>query len=308
MQARETDRLSKDTGKVSSVDWQKPGRAQIRRGDSIEDGESAGQARAGFVFKVFQSVLEFGRPCWLLYHQRMKTLFSRRFPPLTLACLWAAVFSLFPARGRGAEAPTSTNRFEKDILAFEAADRKSPPPQKAILFAGDSQFTRWKSIHEDLPGYTVINRGFGGSQMSDLLEFTDRIVIPYKPRLIVVNEGGNDIHVGRTPEALLADIKTFVNKVRAALPATRIAISGLAPSPARLSESDVRKRFNEMLKAYIASQKDVMYIDLFDAYLGPDGKPREELFVEDRLHHSAAGYQVRMRIMQPVLGEPDRKK
>jgi lysophospholipase L1-like esterase len=196
------------------------------------------------------------------------------------------------------------NKFEKDIVAFEAADRAAPPPKGAILFAGDSQFTRWKTIHEDLKGYTVINRGFGGSKMSDLLHYTDRIVIPYRPRLIVVNEGGNDIHGGRTPEDLLADCKAFVTKVQQALPNTRIALSGLQPSPARWAEADTRRRFNVMLREYVATQKNVVYIDLFDAYLGADGKPREELFVADMTHHSAAGYAVRMRVMKPVLGEP----
>ena len=74
-------------------------------------------------------------------------------------------------------ADASAHPFEKDILAFEASDQKTPPLHGAILFVGDSTFTKWKSIHEDLPGYTVINRGFGGSQMSDLLYFTDRIVL-----------------------------------------------------------------------------------------------------------------------------------
>jgi lysophospholipase L1-like esterase len=152
----------------------------------------------------------------------------------------------------------------------------------------------------------VINRGFGGSKMSDLLHYTDRIVIPYRPRLIVVNEGGNDIHAGRPPEELLADFKAFVTKVQAALPGTRIALSGLQPSPARWSEADVRRRFNLMLREYVATQQNVIYLDLFDAYLGPDGKPREELFIADRTHHSAAGYEVRMRITGPILGEKER--
>ena len=197
------------------------------------------------------------------------------------------------------------DRFEKNIGAFEAADRSTPPPKGAILFVGDSQFTRWKSIHEDLAGYTVINRGFGGSRMSDVLHYADRIVIPYQPRLIVVNAGGNDIHAGRTPEELLADFKTFVAKVQAALPAARIALSGLQPSPARWSQADLRRRFNAMLRDFVATQKNVVYVDLFDAYLGPDGKPREELFVADKLHHSAAGYAVRVRVMRPLLGSPE---
>ena len=68
-----------------------------------------------------------------------------------------------------AEAPLKPHRFEKDITAFEVADQKNPPPKNAILFAGDSTFTRWANLHKDLPEYNVINRGFGGSQMSDLL-------------------------------------------------------------------------------------------------------------------------------------------
>jgi lysophospholipase L1-like esterase len=203
-----------------------------------------------------------------------------------------------------APAPAAENKFEKNIAAFEAEDRASPPPKDAILFVGDSQFTRWKSIHEDLEGYTVINRGFGGSRMSDLLHYTDRIVIPYRPRLIVVNEGGNDIHTGRSPEELLADFKAFVGKVRRALPQTTIALSGLQPSPARWSQADLRRRFNAMLREWAATETNVVYVDLFDAYLGADGKPREELFVADRLHHSAEGYAVRLRAMRPLLGEP----
>ncbi len=205
----------------------------------------------------------------------------------------------------GLRAQTVTNAFEKDILAFEAADRAHPPEPGAILFAGDSQFTRWKTIHEDMPEFRIINRGFGGSKMSDLLHYTDRVVLPYKPRLIVVNEGGNDLHAGRTPEQVLADLQAFVTKVRAAWPEVPIIINGMTPSTARWSETGARLRYNEMLKAYVAAGKKLTYLDLFDKYLGPDGKPREELFVADKLHHSAAGYVVRMSVLRPALGPPD---
>lgn len=202
-------------------------------------------------------------------------------------------------------AQAATNAFEKDILAFEAADRANPPSAGAILLVGDSQFTRWKSVHQDLPAYRIINRGFGGSKMTDLLLYTDRIVTRYKPRMIVVNEGGNDIHSGRTPEQLLADIRTFVSQVRTVLPNVPIVFSGLTPSPARWNETDARLRFNQMLKGYLANGKKLIYVDFFDGYLGADGKPQEQFFVEDKLHHSAAGYAVRLRIMRPILGLPD---
>jgi lysophospholipase L1-like esterase len=227
----------------------------------------------------------------------------RRAPAIAAVLLLAGAAGLIPVSS--ATAQTATGPFEKDIRAFEAADKTNPPPPGAILLAGDSQFTRWKTVHEDLPGYRVINRGFGGSKMSDLLLYTDRIVLPYKPRMIVVNEGGNDIHAGRTPEQLLADITNFVGRVQAVLPETTIVFGGLTPSPARWSEADTRRHFNQMLKAYFSSGKNRVYLDLFDAFLGTDGKPREDLFVEDKLHNSAAGYAVRVRLMRPLLGPPD---
>lgn len=237
-------------------------------------------------------------------HNLVMKLFSpaRLFSLSRVILLTIVAAGLYPGMSA---AQTTTNAFEKDILTFEASDRTNPPSPGAILFVGDSQFTRWKSVHQDLPEYRIINRGFGGSKMTDLLLYTHRIVLPYKPRMIVVNEGGNDIHSGRTPEQLLEDIKTFVHQVRTALPNVPIVFSGLTPSPARWSETDTRLRFNQMLKGYIASGKNLIYLDLFDGYLGADGKPQEQFFVEDKLHHSAAGYAVRMRIMRPVLGSPD---
>lgn len=197
------------------------------------------------------------------------------------------------------------HRFEKDIEAFEAHDKSDPPPKGAILFVGDSTFTKWKSIHQDLPGYKLINRGFGGSQMSDLLFYADRVVLPYQPRLIVVQEGGNDIHGGRTPEQLLADTQSFVEKVRAALPEVPILLDSITPNTARWSEIDTRKKANALIKEYAATQKNVTYVNMFDMFLGPDGKPNEELFVADHMHPSHAGYELRVKILKPLLGAPD---
>jgi hypothetical protein len=57
-------------------------------------------------------------------------------------------------------------RFEKEIDAYEAADKTSPPPQGAALFIGDSGIKKWTTLAADFPGQQVINRGFGGSPIS----------------------------------------------------------------------------------------------------------------------------------------------
>jgi 2-keto-4-pentenoate hydratase/acetyl esterase/lipase/lysophospholipase L1-like esterase len=202
-------------------------------------------------------------------------------------------------------AEPAENRFEKQVLTYEAADKASPPPQGAILLAGDSQFFRWKTVREDLAGYTIVNRGIDSFQFSDLLHYTDRLVLPHKPRMIILHVGGNDVHNGKTPERLLADFQAFVAKVHAVLPGVPIAFSSTTPGPGRWDEADRRKAANKLLKDYIATQPGLHFIDLWDAMLTANGKPREDLWVEDRVHPNHAGYLIRTQIMRPLLGPPD---
>jgi hypothetical protein len=202
---------------------------------------------------------------------------------------------------------TAPNRFEKNVLAYEAADRVDPAPTGAILLAGDSQFYRWKTLHEDLPEYTLVNRGIDSFQTSDLVHYVDRLVLPYKPRLIILHVGGNDVHNGKSPERILVDFKTFVARVRVAQPDVPIAFSSITPGPGRWDEAPQRKAANALLKSYIATQPDLRFIDLWDAMLTPDGQPREDIWVADRVHPNHAGYLIRVNIRRPLLGPPDRK-
>src|SRR5687768_4502805 len=108
-----------------------------------------------------------------------------QFPSMR-AWLWSVSLLALCANAPAQDAPLA-ERFEKKVLEYEAGDRVNPPPRGAILFAGDSQFFRWKTIHEDLPGYTLINRGIDSFQFRDLNRYVDRIVTPYAPRLIVLH-------------------------------------------------------------------------------------------------------------------------
>lgn len=202
-------------------------------------------------------------------------------------------------------APPAESRFEKQVRIYEAADLANPPPKGAIMLAGDSQFFRWKTYQEDLPGYTIVNRGIDSFQTSDLIQFTDRLVLPHQPRLIVLHVGGNDVHNGKSPDHVLADFKTFVAKIRAVLPQVPIFFSSITPGPGRWDEADQRKATNQVIKDYIATQPNLKFIDLWDAMLTADGKPREDIWVEDRVHPNHAGYLIRVGIMRPLLGPPD---
>ena len=127
--------------------------------------------------------------------------------------------------------------------------------------------------------------------------------MPYKPKLIVLQAGGNDINAGKSPEQVADDFKAFVVKVRAALPETRIVYFSMQPAPARWSQADKQKRGNQLIKDHIVAGKNMAYLNAWDAFVGPDGMPREELFVTDKLHHNAEGYKVRAELTQPYLDE-----
>jgi lysophospholipase L1-like esterase len=182
-------------------------------------------------------------------------------------------------------------RFEKAIQAFEAEDAAKAPPKDVTVFTGASNIRRWQSLQERFKKTPVLNRGFGGSQLSDVAFFAERCVIKYRPKQVYLNAGGNDIHAGRSPEDVLASFEAFVTKVRTALPKTAIAYISIPPSPSRWSEVEQVKKANALIAASCTKQ-GVEFIDTFTLLLGADGQPRPELFVEDKLHFSEAGYDV----------------
>jgi lysophospholipase L1-like esterase len=232
------------------------------------------------------------------------------------AIIRATVLGLFalagPAAAQQAPPPAAppvdlAARFLQRVEAYEAADNVSPPPANAVLLAGDSQFDRWKTVQEDLAGYTVINRGIDSFRTDDLIQYVDRLVIRYRPRMVILHVGGNDINRGKSPEQLLADTRTLIAKIRAGLPGVPIAWSSITPGPGRWAQAPQRKAANALVKEWIASEKGLSFIDLWDAMLTPDGQPREDIWVADRVHPNHEGYLIRVRLTKPVLGQPDRK-
>ena len=191
-----------------------------------------------------------------------------------------------------------THPFENAVRRYEVADQAQPPPPHAILLAGDSQFYRWKSVDQDLPGYTVINRGIDGLQTADLLYFADRLVLPYRARLIVLHIGGNDVHGGKSPEQVLADFKALVARIRAVQPTVPIIFSSLTPGPGRREEFGRRQATNRTLQNYIASQPGLSFLDLWTPMLTPDGQPRADLWVADGVHPNHAGYLLRVKLSE----------
>ena len=192
------------------------------------------------------------------------------------------------------------DKWEKDIAAFEEKDKAAPPPQNEIVFVGSSTMRLWKTA-EAFPDLKVINRGFGGSQISDSVKYADRIILAYKPRVVVVFAGGNDINVGKTPDQVAGDFKALAGKIHAALPKTKIYYISLFPNVKRKAQEASCLKVNELIQAVIKSDERMGYIDTAAKMRAADGGPRPELLLDDGLHMNAEGYKIWNEIVGAVL-------
>ena len=212
------------------------------------------------------------------------------------------LLALWQLAAADARAQTTNARpFEAEILAFEAVDKTNPPPRGAILFIGSSSIRKWTRLEQVFRGYKVINRGFGGSQISDSVYYADRIVIPYQPQRIVLFAGSNDLDAGKTAEQVFDDFKSFVHKVRGALPKVEIDYISITTSPLRWHEVEQVKKANGLISSWILTQNRLSFINVFPATLGQDGQPKPELYLPDRLHLNAQGYAIWTSIIEPYL-------
>jgi lysophospholipase L1-like esterase len=148
----------------------------------------------------------------------------------------------------------------------------------------------------------VLNRGFGGSQISDSVYFTPRIVLPYEPRQIVFYAGGNDINAGKTPAAVAADFEKFANGVHAKLPQTKIDFISIAPNPKRWSQIEQVREANALIRSFCEKNPAwLTYIDVHPIMLGADGQPLPDIYVADGLHMNAKGYALWTKLLKPYL-------
>ncbi|HEU5396310.1 MAG TPA: GDSL-type esterase/lipase family protein [Verrucomicrobiae bacterium] len=208
------------------------------------------------------------------------------------------------AGGQAGDA-AKTNRWEKAIEAFEAMDRTNPPPLHAVLFTGASNIRLWKNLPQAFPAHRVINRGFGGAEMSDLTDFADRVVIPYRPKIVIIYAGDNDLADHKTPERVLEDFQAFSGKVHAALPETVIGCLAVKPSPSRARLVAQVKATDALLEACCRTNAHLVYIDDLTPMLSAGEKPRPELFGKDGLHLNERGRAVWISLIRPVLDRYD---
>ncbi|GAB4421877.1 MAG: SGNH/GDSL hydrolase family protein [Bacteroidia bacterium] len=230
--------------------------------------------------------------------------------PLLLApvplCAALAACAPAPAGGTATAVPTDTvlPPFEAEIRAFEAADSSGMPPEGAVLFIGSSSLRLWQTLTADMVPLPVVNRGFGGSTMPDLLRYADRILFPYRPRCIVLYEGDNDItHEAITPDSVLANLRSYHQAVRQRLPGSHTWVLSIKPSPARRHLADKARQANDLMQAYCDAVPELTFIDVGAVMRDAGGNLRGDIFLQDSLHLGPSGYALWTDLLRPLLLE-----
>ncbi len=190
-------------------------------------------------------------------------------------------------------------RFQGEINAFIDWNSKNSYPENAVLFVGSSSIRLWKT-RDYFPEFPVINRGFGGAHISDVLYYFDVVTRPYQPKVILFYTGDNDIAGDKTPQRVLDDYKKFVQQ---AAPGVKIIYIPIKPSLNRWHLWEPMKKANQLIESYSQSDPHLFYADIATPMLTAAGTAQPELFTHDGLHLNEKGYELWTKIVKPMLTE-----
>ena len=183
--------------------------------------------------------------------------------------------------------------FYDEIQAFKKQDSAHFPAKNSILFVGSSSFNFWKDMQDYFPGYPLINRGFGGSSLPDVIRYAPDIIYPYAPKQVVIYCGENDlVDVNVTPQIVLDRFKTLFSMIRGQFKDLPIIFVSIKPSPSRAHLKRKMVESNKLIKSFLNRQQKAIFVDVYSKMLQKDGTPRKDIFTDDDLHMNAKGYAI----------------
>ena len=191
--------------------------------------------------------------------------------------------------------------FLKEVNYFKKLDSITPPPTKPILFIGSSSFTKWVDVKNYFPGYTILNRAFGGSSLPDVIYFAEEVIFKYNPKQIVIYCGENDVAANATAEKVFERFKTLHTLIRTKLPKVSIVFVSLKPSPSREKFWPVMIEANGMIKQFAKTHRKTYFVDIYQSMFNSDGIVMTDIFLSDNLHMNKKGYEIWQPILAPYL-------
>jgi len=193
--------------------------------------------------------------------------------------------------------------WESNIREFEEKDINFPPPSDSILFIGSSSIKFWSTLSEDMNPLPVINRGFGGAKITDVIHFSPRIVLTYKPKIVVFYAGDNDMSMGKKQSAkkVLNNYKKFVHLVHSHLPKTKVYFVSIKPSSNRWEYWRNMNEANHIIEEFSNQSEKLGFIDISSSMLNAVSEPRDDILIWDGIHMNDEGYRIWTSIVKPII-------
>jgi hypothetical protein len=195
--------------------------------------------------------------------------------------------------------------WDKEIVKFEQLDKTETYSRDAILFAGSSSIRLWSTLAQDMAPYPVIQRGFGGSKLSDVAVYARRIFDPHPCKAIVLFIG-NDITGSdndKSPEDVATLFRILLKTIRKSHPDTPVFWIEVTPCSSRWAVWPQIQKATALIRKECQSQKNTYSIRTDFAFINNDGKPKDELFISDKLHLNPQGYAIWTEIIKKELGK-----
>lgn len=226
-------------------------------------------------------------------HQLLKLINMKKTNTLILSLFFFVVL----------QAQETKHAFWNDIQAFKKQDSINMPAKGQILFVGSSSFTKWTDVQNYFPSHKILNRGFGGSTLEDVIYYANDVIFKYEPKQIVIYCGENDFAGNDSlyPAQVAERFYTLFNMIRKKYKNIPIAYISMKPSPSRQHLMAKFNVANVMIKNFLAKKKKTSFIDVYHKMLKPDGTPLTDIFIEDNLHMNSKGYKIWQGIIEPYL-------
>ncbi|HEY0944167.1 MAG TPA: GDSL-type esterase/lipase family protein [Opitutaceae bacterium] len=192
--------------------------------------------------------------------------------------------------------------YEPEVASLEKTPVGMTAGAGGVVFYGSSSVRLWGALAEDFPEWAPLNRGFGGSTLAACVHFFPRLVLPLRPRLLIVYAGDNDLGDGAAPTTVAGDLARLVHTAQHAWGRVPLWFLAIKPSPARWALQPMILECNRLCSAEIERVPGARWIDTHTPLLRRDGRPRSECYEADGLHLSRAGYVVWRDTLRAAAG------
>jgi len=182
-----------------------------------------------------------------------------------------------------------------------------------IICYGPSNITYWYSLEQDMLPYKAQNHGMGGCIDADLIHYAPRVLYPYKPSVVIIQTGSNDIAAGIPLETILKNKKQMYDLFLEQMPETQLIVCSGLPLPGRTYFWEATAKTNALLKELCEKTERMHFLDATDAMLCGTGEEKfkisngcyfnPELYRMDKIHLNKKGHDIWTGLMKDLLSK-----